>query len=102
MTTGEKWGSASLVPVRAFSVLLGLSAIAAAYGCDGPCRSLAERICNCESYVRERAACIQEIDSNGNVRQPTEAEDDRCVALLDSCSCAALEREDFAACGLTK
>ena len=71
-------------------------------GCDGPCRSLAQRICECETNARERAACVQEIDSNGNVRQPTAEEDERCSELLETCECEALEREDFAACGLTK
>lgn len=71
-------------------------------GCDGPCRQLADRICGCETYVIERSACLQEVDSNGNVRQPSPEEDDRCVDLLDTCTCDALEREDFAACGLAQ
>lgn len=86
---------------RLLAVLLA-SVVLGAAGCDGPCRSLAERVCECEPNIRLRNACQQEIDANGNVRQPTSEEDDRCIELLETCTCQALERQDFAACGLTK
>ncbi|MEL6187562.1 MAG: hypothetical protein AAFU79_23330 [Myxococcota bacterium] len=81
------------------AVALGLLGTAA---CDGPCRTLAERVCTCEFNAREQASCFQEIDTNGNVRMPTPEEDEACMAFLDSCTCEALEAEQFAACGLTK
>ncbi len=79
-----------------------LLAAAVLTGCDSPCRALARRICECELNTRERIACLLEIDSNGNVRQPTQPEEEQCSELLDTCTCAAVEREDFVACGLTK
>lgn len=77
-------------------------ALVALWGCDGPCRALAERICDCEFNARERAACIQEIDSNESVRPPTDEENERCSELMDSCTCDALENQEFDRCGLTK
>lgn len=91
---------APLLSSRALTALLLIALGASA--CDGPCRSLAERICNCEFNAVERGACLREIDSNGNVRQPTSEEDEACMAFLDTCTCEALEREDNVACGLTK
>jgi hypothetical protein len=83
-------------------LLVALLVGALGAGCEGPCRALAQRICECEPNARTRASCVQEVESNGSVRQPTAEEQERCNELLDTCDCDALEREDFVACGLTK
>ena len=70
-------------------------------GCTSPCRQLADEICACEFNSVAEAACIQEIEANNNIREPTNEENERCEMLLDTCTCDALEREDFVACGLT-
>lgn len=92
-------------PVAKF-LLLSLSSVLlfANLACQGPCRTLAERICSCEPNVRAEQSCIQEINQAGQQanRMPGTEEDAVCSELLDSCDCAALQRQDFAACGLSK
>lgn len=89
-------------PLRALAAALLSVGLLGTSACDGPCRTLAERICACEFNASEQAACLLEIDSNGNVRMPTAEEDEACMVFLDSCTCEALAAENFAACGLTK
>jgi len=82
-------------------VLAALTAVAAS-GCQDPCVTLAERICNCEATANERRACIADRITNqqGSVDV---SEQDRafCQAILDdgSCTCAALDQNDLTACG---
>ncbi len=71
------------------------------FGCQGPCESLADRICGCEPNRLERDACQQQIRSAGNP-DITPQENEVCETLLDTCTCDALEREDIQACGLSK
>lgn len=71
----------------------------AASGCDGPCRTLSERICSCEPNRTEEQACILKVQIRGN--EPVSmAEEARCSELLDSCNCKALADGDYLACGL--
>lgn len=71
-------------------------------GCNGPCESLAERICSCEPNSLEERGCIEEVRTAMGTYSPTPAEMEACEAALDTCDCEALEREDLAACGLSK
>lgn len=84
---------------------LALAALAAAAfgaGCQDPCVTLAERICNCEATADERRACITNRVTNqqGSVEV---SDDDRafCQSVLDTgeCTCAALDQNNLAACG---
>lgn len=82
---------------------LGLGLVMlAGVGCNGPCESLAERICSCEPNNLEEQGCIEEVRITMGLYSPTPAELDACSAALDTCDCEALEREDLAACGLSK
>ena len=70
--------------------------------CNGPCESLAEKICSCEPNSTEEAGCIEQVRSEMNRITPSASQEEMCDSLLDGCDCEALEREDFAACGLSK
>ena len=95
--------------MRRLSLSLGaLLASVAISSCNGPCESLAERICSCEPNSTEEAGCLEQVRSEMDRLAPTEGQNAACEALLDvpedegGCSCDALEMEDFAACGLSK
>ena len=70
-----------------------------ASACDGPCRNLAEQICACEPNQTRERACLLNVDRA--TRDPVGDEDARCEELLKTCTCDALDRGDYAACGLT-
>ena len=72
------------------------------WACEGPCRALAERVCDCSRSPREDLDCEQRISINANNREATEAEEEVCVALLDTCSCAAIDVGRLDLCGLTQ
>lgn len=71
-------------------------------GCTDPCVELAQRICNCEPTVTDRRNCAADRITN---QQGTIviSDDDRsiCTAALDTCTCAALDQNNLAACGFT-
>ena len=96
---------ASTSPRRRRSVhLLSLSPLLALLiaSCSGPCESLAERICSCEPNSIEESGCLEQVRSEMDRVTPTAGQEELCDSLLDGCDCEALEREDFAACGLSK
>lgn len=69
------------------------------FGCDGPCQSLAERICSCEPNQTERQSC--ELKVQLRLNEPVTLEEEAtCSELLDSCTCEAIADEDFLACGI--
>lgn len=70
-----------------------------AAGCDGPCTNLAEMICACEPNDVLERACLLNVERA--TRDPIEGEDAQCEELMKTCTCDALERNDFEACGLT-
>lgn len=70
-----------------------------ASACDGPCRNLAEQICACEPNDTRERACLVNVDRA--TQNPINDEEERCEALLRTCTCDALDRGDFEACGLT-
>jgi hypothetical protein len=88
--------------VRVVVVVIAGLVAALGSGCQDPCVTLAERICNCEKTADERRACIT--DRVSNQQSSVEVSDaDRafCQAILDdgTCTCAALDENDLAACG---
>jgi len=70
-----------------------------AFGCDGPCQALSERICSCEPNRTEEQACLLKVQIRGDT-PVSMAEEARCSELLDACSCEALADEDYLACGI--
>jgi hypothetical protein len=89
-------------------VSLVIAALASASACTDPCRQLADRICNCELTAAQRQTCrADRIDSQANdpLRLgPTSdtAEQDVCIAALETCTCAALDENKTELCGYTK
>lgn len=73
--------------------------VAGLAGCDGPCQTLAERICSCEPNSTEEQSCLLKVQIRGDTPLTTE-EEMRCSELLDACSCEALADEDYLACGI--
>ena len=95
---GRKEANVSMSSLKLFAVaVLMLGALTAA--CDGPCTNLAEMICACEPNETLERACLLNVDRS--TRDPVEEDEARCEELMQTCTCAALERNDFAACGLT-
>lgn len=86
----RRWASALLL------VLVGLLA-----GCEAPCQALARSICECEPNRSLQLSCRQQVDAAKD-RVVTEEEQEICERLLEGCTCEALDRDDFAACGLQK
>ncbi len=95
-------GTPARWPRRRWFAYLVISAGLAAFttGCQGPCDSLAEKICSCEINANEEQSCLLRMQIVGD-RIVTTEEAERCDTLMDNCTCEALEREDFAACGLS-
>ena len=82
-----------------WTVLFVVLFAACLFACDGPCTNLAEQICSCQPNETRERACLVNVDLS--TRDPLEREDSRCEELLQTCSCDALDRGDFEACGLT-
>ncbi|MDP2344239.1 MAG: hypothetical protein Q8O67_24990 [Deltaproteobacteria bacterium] len=90
------------VVVRLF-VVVAVVAGGGVAGCQDPCVSLAERICNCEATANERRACIADRVTNQQSTTPVDDADRAfCAEKLDGddpCSCEKLDNNDFEACG---
>lgn len=84
------------------ALTLALLAAVSTSGCQGPCRTLAEQVCRCSSSPREQQACEVRIDANARGRSVSSEEAERCEALLDTCTCDALQRGERQACGLSE
>lgn len=85
------------------AVLAGFCCLAAAtlVACDGPCESLAEKICSCEPNEVEKRGCLEQVRV-AMQRAATTAETNACSEALDTCDCEVLEREEYRLCGLSK
>jgi hypothetical protein len=80
---------------------LGCAAVIGLSACDGPCRMLAERVCECQTQSpNEETACLIRLDANED-RSPTTAEEELCERQLDRCSCADIEQGRLETCGLS-
>ncbi len=83
------------VVVSTFGIIVGAS-----IGCQDPCVTLAERICNCEATANERRACIADrVTNQQSSTTIDDADRDFCEQKLLECTCQALDNNDFAACG---
>src|SRR3954468_469640 len=79
---------------------LGLTGLG--MGCQDPCVTLAERICNCEATADERRACIaNRITNQQSSVEVSDADREFCQQIVDAntCTCAALDENNLAACG---
>ncbi len=87
-----------VVVIAALAAVFG--AVGTLSGCADPCVTLAERICNCEATANERRACITDrVTNQQSSVDVDDADRDFCTEKLDTCSCAALDNNDLAACG---
>lgn len=83
------------------TTLILAAALALAAGCSDPCTSLSSTICDCKVNEPERNLCDEQVRiARATKDEITEAESLACDALLESCTCEALERGDLKACGL--
>lgn len=77
---------------------------AALMGCD-PCRSLAEKICECEETSAQRDVCRRSLDLFGNMQSySAAAKTQMCSEVLkrESCTCPALQAGQVENCGMTR
>lgn len=104
----ERARHASPVAVRFFEgwrVALAVASMVAGWsaaGCQDPCVTLAERICNCEPSSAERQSCRRTriVNQQSNVAIE-EADRELCQAKLETCTCVALDENNLEACGFT-
>lgn len=83
--------------------VLGVALTALLGACQDPCVALAERICNCEQTAVERLTCRRNRVLNQQARIEISDEDRTvCTAALDTCTCAAIDRNDLGSCGFTR
>ncbi len=91
--------------VRALRILTFSIAVSAAtlWGCKSPCRQLSEKLCECSANTQEKEACIQQVSRSENTNEPTDADNQACQALLESCDCRLIDTpEGKRACGLAR
>ena len=69
--------------------------------CD-PCVQLTNSICDCEPAANAKLACRQERELQRSQREESLADTEMCAAALETCTCAAIENNDWAACGMTR
>ena len=86
---------------RPTTVLAFAAVIGAATGCDDPCLALTRDLCMCERTEFDQQSCVQRIESV-SVSAPTEAEEDCCVRLQETCTCDKLGAGNLAACGIAQ
>lgn len=84
-----------LISLAASSLLLG--------GCKGPCRTLAEKLCDCEATSLLRESCLREASQEESRVSPTVEQEAQCEALIEQCDCNSIETtEGKRACGLAR
>ena len=69
--------------------------------CD-PCVQLTNSICDCEPTANRKLACRQERELQRSQRDESLADTEMCAAALETCTCASIENNDWAACGMTR
>lgn len=83
-------------------VALGLLGFALS-GCNGPCRQLADKICDCLDSPREQTSCRRRLDQNeSQLPDPLPDEDAVCESLLETCTCSAYALGLTERCGLSR
>lgn len=86
------------------STCLGLCGILFMFSgasCD-PCIQLSNLVCDCEPTANAQIACRQERELQRSQRNEDDADPEICAAALETCSCAAMENNDWEACGMTR
>jgi len=89
---------------RHFAVTTILVFLCLITGCD-PCRSLAEKICDCEESSFARDNCKRALDTFGGMQSYGNAvQPDQCRAILKdpNCSCLAIKNGQVESCGMTR
>lgn len=86
-----------------FIALASILLLLGATSCSTPCEELAEKRCACLPTTSERDACERRAADQRSKRPPSDADEDRCDALLAGCDCHQLgTREGKRACGLAE
>ena len=70
--------------------------------CETPCRTLAEVVCACNDNRSVEQSCLAEVTLAAETNPASEDAEVFCSERLDSCSCDALARGHFEACGLAE
>ena len=92
------------VCVPRFIFVFALIALLPVVACD-PCKSLAEKICECELSSGQRDLCLRSIDSFSKLKDFEVAmKPDKCQEILErkSCTCMALQDGLVENCGMTR
>ena len=72
-------------------------------GCRGPCRQLADRLCECLPSSLDRDRCYQDITVQESGVSVDGEDDAVCAGLLEQCSCeTANTPEGKERCGLAR
>jgi hypothetical protein len=87
--------------IHAALALAAVGASAVLASCQAPCDALAGHICSCKPNQVEENACVQGVKQQMSGRSLTSQDQSTCNALLQTCTCAALENGDLVACGLS-
>ena len=69
--------------------------------CD-PCVQLTNSICDCEPTANAQIACRQERELQRSQRDESTADQEICARALETCTCAAMENNDWEACGMSR
>ena len=69
--------------------------------CD-PCVQLSNSICDCEATANAQIACRQERELQRSQRDESTADQEICAQALETCTCAAMENNDWEACGMAR
>jgi hypothetical protein len=70
--------------------------------CGSPCRTLAEVVCACNDSRSVEQSCLAEVTLAAEASPASDASEDYCSERLESCTCDALGRGDYASCGLAE
>jgi len=85
------------VQVAIFVIVGGLMT-----ACGAPCRTLAEVVCACNDSRSVEQSCLAEVTLAAETHPASDAAEDFCTERLGSCTCDALARGHFEACGLAE
>ena len=80
--------------------LLLVAAAAAVSACEGPCESLAKRICDCRSVTPAEAGRCKRSFIELQPRDFTDDQEEECDRLLELCDCDDLTLGRRSECGL--
>ena len=93
-----------MVVVSRLMLFVGLMAILALVACD-PCRTLADKICECEESNTARENCRRSIDMFSQMKnfdRASKTETCREILNSESCNCLAIRNGLIENCGMTR